>query len=339
MAEWLCSGLQIRVRRFDSDLSLQFMKFLVTGSCGFIGFHLCKNLLEDEHEVLGIDNLNSYYDVALKKKRLEILQTFNNFKFFREDITDIQPINELFKDFKPNIVINLAAQAGVRYSKINPNSYIDSNVLGFLNIFNLCRNYEVKKFIYASSSSIYGSSENIPYKEDSSPSPISLYGKTKYINEIISESFALENSFKSVGLRFFTVYGPYGRPDMAYFKFSQKIKENLKIELYNRGNMSRDMTYIDDIIQGIKLVIKEDKLIKKHEIFNLGNTKPIKTTDLLFLIESHYDKKAIIEYKDSENEVEITHADITKANSLIGYYPKINISEGMENFFSWLDKQ
>ncbi len=315
------------------------MKFLVTGSCGFIGFHLCKNLLEDEHEVLGIDNLNSYYDVALKKKRLEILQTFNNFKFFREDITDIQPINELFKDFKPNIVINLAAQAGVRYSKINPNSYIDSNVLGFLNIFNLCRDYEVKKFIYASSSSIYGSSENIPYKEDSSPSPISLYGKTKYINEIISESFALENSFKSVGLRFFTVYGPYGRPDMAYFKFSQKIKENLKIELYNRGNMSRDMTYIDDIIQGIKLVIKEDKLMKKHEIFNLGNTKPIKTTDLLFLIESHYDKKAIIEYKDSENEVEITHADITKANSLIGYYPKINISEGMENFFSWLDKQ
>ena len=315
------------------------MKFLVTGSCGFIGFHLCKNLLEAEHEVLGIDNLNSYYDVALKKKRLEILQTFNNFKFFREVITDIQPINELFKDFKPNIVINLAAQAGVRYSKINPNSYIDSNVLGFLNIFNLCRDYEVKKFIYASSSSIYGSSENIPYKEDSSPSPISLYGKTKYINEIISESFALENSFKSVGLRFFTVYGPYGRPDMAYFKFSQKIKENLKIELYNRGNMSRDMTYIDDIIQGIKLVIKEDKLIKKHEIFNLGNTKPIKTTDLLFLIESHYDKKAIIEYKDSENEVEITHADITKANSLIGYYPKINISEGMENFFSWLDKQ
>ena len=315
------------------------MKFLVTGSCGFIGFHLCKNLLEDEHEVLGIDNLNSYYDVALKKKRLEILQTFNNFKFFREDITGIQPINELFKDFKPNIVINLAAQAGVRYSKINPNSYIDSNVLGFLNIFNLCRDYEVKKFIYASSSSIYGSSENIPYKEDSSPSPISLYGKTKYINEIISESFALENSFKSVGLRFFTVYGPYGRPDMAYFKFSQKIKENLKIELYNRGNMSRDMTYIDDIIQGIKLFIKEDKLMKKHEIFNLGNTKPIKTTDLLFLIESHYDKKAIIEYKDSENEVEITHADITKANSLIGYYPKINISEGMENFFSWLDKQ
>ena len=339
MAEWSCSGLQIRPRRFDSDLSLQFMKFLVTGSCGFIGFHLCKNLLEDEHKVLGIDNLNNYYEVALKKKRLDLLQTSQNFKFFRKDITDIHSIDKLFENFKPNIVVNLAAQAGVRYSTINPNSYIDSNILGFLNIFNLCRDYDVKKFIYASSSSIYGSSEDIPYKEDSLPSPISLYGKTKHINELITESLAPENSFKSVGLRFFTVYGPYGRPDMAYFKFSQKIKENSKIKIYNKGNMARDMTYIDDIIQGINLVIQNDSLIKKHEVFNLGNTKPIKTMDLLSLIESHYDKKAIVEYEDSENEVETTHADITKANSMIGYYPKINISEGMENFFSWLDNQ
>ncbi len=339
MAEWLCSGLQIRVRRFDSDLSLQYMKFIVTGSCGFIGFHLSKNLLEDDHEVLGIDNLNNYYDVDLKKTRLNLLKPYKNFQFYNKDLTDRESMCFLFKDFKPVIVVNLAAQAGVRYSMVNPNSYIDSNVLGFLNIVNLCKQFEIEKLIYASSSSVYGSSRDVPYKEESTAYPISLYGKTKLINEIISESTVLKDSFHSIGLRFFTVYGPYGRPDMAYFKFSKNIKENLKIKIYNKGNMSRDMTYIDDIIQGIKLAIHAENLKNPHEIFNLGNTKPIKTMDLLSLIESHYKKRALIEFEDSENEVEITHADISKANSMIGYLPKTNIFEGMDGFFSWYDNQ
>ncbi len=339
MAEWLCSGLQIRVRRFDSDLSLQFMKILVTGSCGFIGFHLTNNLLEEGHEVLGIDNLNDYYDLKLKQTRLDLNKSYKNFSFYKVDIADKKLLSQLFKDFQPSIVINLAAQAGVRYSSINPDAYVHSNILGLLNIINLCAYFKTHKLIYASSSSIYGSSREVPYNEESEPEPISLYGKTKLINEIISESFTEKNIFQSIGLRFFTVYGPYGRPDMAYFKFSKRIKENKKIKIYNRGIMSRDMTYIDDIIKGIKLAIQADNLTNRHEIFNLGNTKPIKTMDLLSLIEDHYGKKALIEYEDSENEVEITHANISKANSMIGYLPEININEGMDNFFSWFDNQ
>ena len=337
MAEWLCSGLQIRVRRFDSDLSLQYMKFIVTGSCGFIGFHLCKNLLKEEHDILGIDNLNSYYDVYLKETRRNLLKKYKNFKFLKIDLTDKKFLNKVFEDFKPSIVVNLAAQAGVRYSSINPSAYIDSNILGFLNIINLCSEVEAEKLIYASSSSVYGSSRDVPYKEGSNLDPISLYGKTKLFNELISESYAQKNSFQTIGLRFFTVYGPYGRPDMAYFKFSKQIKENSKITIYNKGNMSRDMTYIDDIIEGIKLAIKADNLTNPHEIFNLGNTKPIKTSYLLSLIENHYKRKALINHEETEDEVEITHADINKANSMIGYLPATDIYEGMDNFFSWFD--
>ena len=337
MAEWLCSGLQIRVRRFDSDLSLQYMKFIVTGSCGFIGFHLCKNLLKEEHDILGIDNLNSYYDVYLKETRRNLLKKYKNFKFLKIDLTDKKFLNKVFEDFKPSIVVNLAAQAGVRYSSINPSAYIDSNILGFLNIINLCSEVEAEKLIYASSSSVYGSSRDVPYKEGSNLDPISLYGKTKLFNELISESYAQKNSFQTIGLRFFTVYGPYGRPDMAYFKFSKQIKENSKITIYNKGNMSRDMTYIDDIIEGIKLAIKADNLTNPHEIFNLGNTKPIKTSYLLSLIENHYKRKALINHEETEDEVEITHADINKANSMIGYLPVTDIYEGMDNFFSWFD--
>jgi UDP-glucuronate 4-epimerase len=313
------------------------MKFLVTGSCGFIGFHLCKNLLEEEHDVLGIDNLNSYYDVYLKETRLNLLEKFKNFKFLKIDLTDKESLNEIFEDFKPSIVVNLAAQAGVRYSSINPNAYIDSNILGFLNIINLCSEFDLEKLIYASSSSVYGSSSDVPYKEGSSLDPISLYGKTKLFNELISESYAQRNNFQTIGLRFFTVYGPYGRPDMAYFRFSKNIKENSQITIYNKGKMSRDMTYIDDIIEGVKLAIKADNLINPHEVFNLGNTKPIKTSDLLSLIEDHYKKKALINHEETEDEVKITHADIYKANSMIGYLPKTNIYEGMDNFFSWFD--
>ena len=339
MAEWLCSGLQIRERRFDSDLSLQFMKVLVTGSCGFIGFHLANNLLKDGIDVWGIDNLNDYYEINLKKTRLNLLKAHKKFNFSKINIEDSKSLKKLFGDFKPTIVINLAAQAGVRYSVLNPDAYIDSNILGSLNIINSCKEFNIKKLIYASSSSVYGSSKIVPYKEDFMPTPISLYGKTKLVNEIIAESFLHKNVFQCIGLRFFTVYGPYGRPDMAYYKFSKKVKENSKIKIYNNGKMSRDMTYIDDIVKGIKLAIEKDNFPKQHEILNLGNTKTINTMDLLALIENHYGKSALIEYEDSHIEVKTTHADITKACSMIGYVPEVDIFEGMSKFFSWFDNQ
>ena len=221
---------------------------------------------------------------------------------------------------------------------INPNSYIDSNVLGFLNIINLCKQFEIEKLIYASSSSVYGSSKDVPYKEESTPYPISLYGKTKLINEVISESTVLKNSFHSIGLRFFTVYGPYGRPDMAYYKFSKKIKENLKIKIYNKGNMSRDMTYIDDIIQGVLRAINyaaNPKNIYENEIFNLGNDAPIKTKYMLNTIEKYLGKKAIIQQCKTNNENFKTHANITKAKNLLGYEPRVSFDEGIERFLDW----
>ena len=314
------------------------MKIIITGACGFIGFHLSKKLLNLNHSILGIDSLNNYYDVSLKEKRLSKLVEFKKFKFSNFNLNEKEEIDQIFKDFKPNIVINLAAQVGVRYSEINPNAYIDSNILGFLNIVNLSLNYQIDKFIYASSSSVYGDNSKAPFKESLSLNPISLYGKTKLSNELIAEEFSKLSPTQFVGLRFFTVYGPYGRPDMAYYKFSQKIKKGEKIMLFNKGNMSRDMTYIDDIVNGITLSVNKKVFDKRHEIFNLGNTEPISTIDLIKIIERRYDRKALISHKSSENEVFITHADISKSKKVLGYKPVTNIVDGMYNFFEWLDQ-
>ena len=314
------------------------MKIIITGACGFIGFHLSKKLLKQNHSILGIDSLNDYYDVSLKEKRLTKLRELKKFKFFKFSLNDVKEIEEIFKNFKPNIVINLAAQAGVRYSEINPNAYIDSNILGFLNILKLSLNYKIDKLIYASSSSVYGDNSKAPFKENHLLNPISLYGKTKLSNELIAEEFSKLSLIQFIGLRFFTVYGPYGRPDMAYYKFSQKIHKEEKITLFNKGNMSRDMTYIDDIVNGIVLSIDKKNFETRHEIFNLGNTQPISTSDLIKIIERRYKRKALISDKSSENEVFITHADITKSQRVLGYKPVTNIIDGMYNFFEWLDQ-
>jgi UDP-glucuronate 4-epimerase len=314
------------------------MKIIITGACGFIGFHLSKKLLKQNHSILGIDNLNDYYDVSLKENRLTKLRESKKFKFFKFSLNNVREIEEIFKNFKPNIVINLAAQAGVRYSEINPNAYIDSNVLGFLNILKLSLNYQIDKLIYASSSSVYGENSKAPFKENHLLNPISLYGKTKLSNELIAAEFSKLSPIQFIGLRFFTVYGPYGRPDMAYYKFSQKIQKQEKITLFNKGNMSRDMTYIDDIVNGIVLSIDNKNFETRHEIFNLGNTQPISTRDLIKIIERRYKRKALISNKSSENEVFITHADITKSQRVLGYKPVTNIIDGMYNFFEWLDQ-
>ena len=314
------------------------MKIIITGACGFIGFHLSKKLLEQNHSILGIDSLNDYYDLSLKEKRLTKLRESKKFKFFKFSLNDVKEIEEIFKNFRPNIVINLAAQAGVRYSEINPNAYIDSNILGFLNILKLSLNYQIDKLIYASSSSVYGDNSKAPFKENYLLNPISLYGKTKLSNELIAEEFSKLSPIQFIGLRFFTVYGPYGRPDMAYYKFSQKIQNKEMITLYNKGNMSRDMTYVDDIINGIVLSIDKKIFETRHEIFNLGNTHPISTIELIKIIERRYKRKALISHKSSENEVFITHADITKSQKVLGYKPVTNIVDGMYNFFEWLDQ-
>tara|TARA_B100000900_G_scaffold401274_1_gene405772 strand:+ start:3921 stop:4868 length:948 start_codon:yes stop_codon:yes gene_type:complete len=314
------------------------MKIIITGACGFIGFHLSKKLLEQNHSILGIDSLNDYYDVSLKEKRLRKLRESKKFEFFKLSLNDVKEIEAIFKNFRPNIVINLAAQAGVRYSEINPNAYIDSNILGFLNILKLSLNYQIDKLIYASSSSVYGDNSKAPFKENHLLNPISLYGKTKLSNELIAEEFSKLSSIQFIGLRFFTVYGPYGRPDMAYYKFSQKIQKKEKITLYNKGNMSRDMTYVDDIVNGIVLSIDKKIFETSHEIFNLGNTHPISTIDLIKIIERRYKRKALISHKSSENEVFITHADITKSQKILGYKPVTNLVDGMYNFFEWLDQ-
>jgi len=245
---------------------MSYNKILITGSAGFIGYHLCRSLINDKFEILGLDNLNDYYDVNLKISRLDKLKRFKNFSFKKIDISNRVSLTNAFKKFNPDIVINLAAQAGVRYSIENPYAYLDSNLVGFLNIIELCRNNNVKNFIYASSSSIYGANKKSPFSEsDRVDSPISFYGASKKANELIAHSYSHLYNLKTTGLRFFTVYGPWGRPDMAMFIFTKRILENKPIEVYNNGKMKRDFTYIDDIIMGIRSAIEKNY---DYEIFN-----------------------------------------------------------------------
>ncbi len=339
MAEWLCSGLQIRERRFDSDLSLHFMKILITGCAGFIGFHLAQKLLKNSHEVFGIDNLNEYYGESLKDNRLRILKQNKNFYFKKVNLYNKSLLRDYFLETKPSLVINLAAQAGVRYSRKNPLAYMESNVYGFINLIECMKEFGVKKLIYASSSSVYGDSKEIPFAEDAQKeSPVSLYGSTKLLNEELASNYSNNYDFISVGLRFFTVYGPYGRPDMAYYSFTRDIINNKEIIVFNRGKMSRDMTYISDIVDGImSSIIYIDKTKVKHQIFNLGNETPIFLEKLIEKIEKKLNKKAKIIHKSSEDEVENTYADLKKAKSVLGYSPSISFEEGMNNFFNWHD--
>ena len=333
------------------------MVILVTGSAGFIGFHLCKQLLKKGIKVIGIDNLNDYYDVNLKKARNNKLKELSkeisvNYEFNKGNLEDKDFIDSIFKKYKPDQVINLAAQAGVRYSLVNPHSYIESNLVGFTNIIEACKNRKVKSLIFASSSSVYGGNKLMPFKENHNVDhPVSLYAATKRSNELIAHCYSHLYNLPCIGLRFFTVYGPWGRPDMALFLFTSAILENKPIKIFNNGNMLRDFTYIDDIIDGILGVL--EKVAKKddefdfmnpniatswapYRLFNIGNSSPIKLMDFISTLEQCLGKKAIKVFEPMQpGDVEATSSDVNLLNKWSGFEPKTSLQEGISNFVKW----
>ena len=309
-------------------------RILITGAAGFIGMHLCKSLLDDGYEVLGIDNLNDYYDPKLKQDRLNELAPHKNFTFQKIDISDREPLTRAFINFKPQMVFNLAAQAGVRYSIENPYVYMNANIVGFLNIIELCRHNDVKGLIYASSSSVYGGNTKIPFSViDRVDNPISLYAATKKANELIANTYSHLYGLHTTGLRYFTVYGPWGRPDMALFIFTKKIMAGESISVFNDGNMKRDFTYIDDIISGSRLAIDKNY---KCEVFNLGNHKSEHLMDFIRLIEEKLGKKAEIDFLPMQpGDVPESFADIDKSVEMLGYKPTTNVDSGVGQFLNW----
>ena len=309
-------------------------KILVTGSSGFIGMHLCKNLLDDGYRVHGVDNMNEYYDVRLKKERLKVLSKYDNFTFDKIDLANIHDIENNFKKFKPEKVVNLAAQAGVRYSLVNPHAYIQSNVVGFTNLIETCKNYGISGLIYASSSSVYGGNTSMPFSvDDTVDKPLSIYAASKKSNELIAYTYNHLYGLNTTGLRFFTVYGPWGRPDMAMYIFTEKIRNGKKIQVFNHGKMQRDFTYIDDIIDGIRASIENNY---QFEIFNLGNNRSEDLMDMIGYIEKELGKKALIEYMEIQpGDVEKTFADIDYSLTKLNFKPKITIQEGIPKFIAW----
>ena len=309
-------------------------KILITGAAGFIGYHLSRSLLKDGAIILGIDNLNNYYDTGLKEQRLKRLKSFKNFTFKKIDLIDEKKLNNVFLNFNPSIVIHLAAQAGVRYSIENPRAYLDSNLIGFHNVIEQCRRSKINKLIYASSSSIYGLNEKIPFSvNDKTDYPVSLYGATKKSNELVAHAYSHLYGVKTIGLRFFTVYGPWGRPDMAYFSFTKKIIEGRKIEVFNHGNMQRDFTYIDDIVDGIRNTIDKDF---NFEIFNLGNSKSEDLMTMIRIIEKELNINAKIVFKDMQaGDVFKTYADIKKSSKMLEFKPKVSLQVGLKRTIDW----
>ena len=312
-------------------------KILITGAAGFIGYHLSKSYLDDGFKVLGIDNINNYYDIKLKNDRLKILNKYNTFFFNKLDISNKNLLKEIFENFKPTKVINLAAQAGVRYSIQNPYAYMKSNLEGFLNIIELCRHNNVNGFIYASSSSVYGANKKMPFSiNDRVNKPIALYAATKRANELIARSYSHLYGLHTTGLRYFTVYGPWGRPDMAMYIFTKKILNNEPISVFNHGDMKRDFTYIDDIIAGTYAAIDKNY---KCEIFNLGNQKSEKLMDMIQLIENELDKKALINFKPMQpGDVKESYAEIDYSTEKLDYLPKTSIESGIPKFVNWYKK-
>ena len=333
------------------------MKILVTGSAGFIGFHLCKKLMENGNEVIGLDNFNSYYDVGLKKARLDELYKISkerniSFELIKEDLENKKAINESFKKYNPQRVVNLAAQAGVRYSIQNPSAYIQSNLVGFGNIIEACRHNDVDHLVYASSSSVYGGNKNLPFSEkDSVDHPVSLYAATKKANELIAHTYSHLYSLPATGLRFFTVYGPWGRPDMALFLFTKAILAKKPIKLFNQGNMIRDFTYIDDIVESLIRIINKPAYPDStfdainpnpstswapHRVFNIGNSKPISLREYITALEDALGKKAIEELHDIEpGDVPATAADTSELYNWIKFKPSTSVKEGVEKFVKW----
>lgn len=310
------------------------MNILVTGAAGFIGFHTCLSL-QTKHNIYGLDNLNDYYDVNLKKSRLELLKKYKNFKFLKTDIQNKNLYNK-FKSIKLDMIINLAAQAGVRHSLKDPFSYIYSNVLGQINLLEFAKKLNVKKFIYASSSSVYGGNEKMPFSiKHRVDKPISLYAASKKSTELLAECYSHLFKIKCIGLRFFTVYGPWGRPDMATFIFTKKILENKKINIFNYGNMKRDFTYIDDIVKGIKgaVNLKGDY---KHKIYNLGNNKPEDLKRFISIIEKNLKVKAKRNLLPIQpGDVAKTSANIDESKRELNFNPKTSIDDGIPKFIEW----
>ena len=310
------------------------MKILVTGSAGFIGFHYTKNLLDDGIEVLGIDNISNYYDPRLKETRLSKLKCFENFTFNKVDIADKEELTSTFKSFGPDKVVHLAAQAGVRHSIEHPYVYLDANLTGFLNILELCRHNRVDGLIYASSSSVYGANTKIPFStDDKTDRPIALYGATKKANELMAHSYSHLYGLNTTGLRYFTVYGPWGRPDMAMFIFTDKILKGESISVYNHGNMKRDFTYIDDIISGTRSAMDNNY---PCEVFNLGNHKSENLMDMIGIIENSLGIKAKIDFQPMQpGDVPESFADIDKSTEMLSYIPTTDINEGIPRFTTW----
>ncbi|MDF9761360.1 UDP-glucuronate 4-epimerase [Peribacillus simplex] len=331
------------------------MNILVTGAAGFIGFHLTKRLLTLDINVIGVDNINDYYDVILKNNRLKILKENPDFEFHKLDLSNKEKLNQLFKDRTIDIVINLAAQAGVRYSIDNPDSYVKSNLVGFVNILEVCRQNNVKHLIYASSSSVYGANTNIPFStKDPVDHPVSLYAATKKSNELMAHTYSHLYNIPTTGLRFFTVYGPWGRPDMAYYSFTKNIIEEKTIKVFNNGDMRRDFTYIDDIVEGIIRLLDKPPVYNTgwdrahpvpsssyapYKIYNIGNNKPIKLMDFIITLEKLIGKKAKIEFLPMQpGDVKETYADIADLHADVGFYPSTTIEEGLTHFVNWYKK-
>lgn len=328
------------------------MKVLVTGGVGFIGMHTCKALLLRGVDVLCLDNMNDYYDVGLKQSRLRELMVFSSFKFIQLDVSDESALNKIFLDFKPDFVIHLAAQAGVRYSIVNPQSYITSNINGFMNILECVRRCPVKHLVYASSSSVYGGRDSMPFKEtDNVDHPVSLYAATKKANELMAHSYSHLFSIPSTGLRFFTVYGPWGRPDMSPMLFISAILSGKPINIFNNGQMKRDFTYVDDIVEGILRVLEvpfsssgrgECNTVITHpkntmyRILNIGNSEPVSLMNYIAEIEEALGVKAIRNYLPMQpGDVVATYADTSELERLTGFSPKTSLKEGIQRMVDW----
>ena len=315
--------------------------YLITGGAGFIGFYLSKALLEKGATVISIDNMNDYYEVSLKEDRLAILSRFSQFYFVKADIADKDVLFDVFKQYKPQIVVNLAAQAGVRYSIDNPDAYIQSNLVGFFNILEACRNYPVEHLVFASSSSVYGGNKKVPFStDDQVDKPVSLYAATKKSNELMAYSYSKLYKIPLTGLRFFTVYGPMGRPDMAYFKFAKKIMAGDPIQVYNNGDMRRDFTYIDDIVTGIENILCNPPAADENEayykIYNIGNNQPEKLMDYISVLEKCIGREAKKEFLPMQpGDVYETYADVSDLMRDFDFKPATTIEEGLSKFAEW----
>ncbi len=329
------------------------MKVLITGIAGFIGFHTAKKLLSQNYKVYGVDSINDYYSTKLKYDRLSELglekecadkfyvecksEKFKNLIFQRADLTNSEKVRMIFKAHKFNIVCHLAAQPGVRYSLVNPHAYINSNINGFLNILEGCRNNKISHLIYASSSSVYGNNKKLPFKtEDKVDNPVSLYAATKKSNELMAYTYSHLYGFKTTGLRFFTVYGPWGRPDMAIYLFADAIKQEKPIKVYNNGNLFRDFTYIDDIVQGISNIVSYKPKQYLSKIYNIGNSKPVNLMDFITLLERFLNTKAKKEMCEMQpGDVYKTWADVSELEKDYNYSPKTDLEYGIKSFVDW----